>query len=108
MEGGSRRRLESSTLLEKFGKSRWRVKHGRWVEHIAVVAVHCAEFGLADADCFLKHGLEYGLQLAWRRTYDAEDFRCRGLLLQRLAQLVEQADVVNRDHRLRREHLQQI
>src|SRR5215831_3478905 len=100
MEGGSRRRLESSTLLYKFGKSRWRVNHGRWVERIAVVAVHCAELGLADADCVLKHGLEYGLQLARRRTDDAEDVRSRGLLLQRLAQLVEQPGILYGDDRL--------
>src|ERR1700750_3069943 len=34
--------------------------------NISPSSVHCAELGLADADCVLEHGLEYGLQLARR------------------------------------------
>src|SRR5262245_43123062 len=71
------------------GVGRWRVVHGHGAETVALAKVERSEFGLADADCVLKHGLEYGLQLARRRTDDAEDFRSRGLLLERFAQLVE-------------------
>src|SRR5262249_22875151 len=58
--------------------------------------------------CVLQHGFKYRLELAGRAADDTEDLRSRGLLLQclaqiicTLAQLVEQARVVDRDDRLR-------
>ena len=55
----------------------------------------------------LQHGLEHRLQLAGRAGDDLKHLRGRGLLLQRLgeivgalAQLVEQSRVLDRDHGL--------
>src|SRR5262252_2058831 len=69
-----------------------------------------AEFGLAERDCLLQHGLEYRFQLARRARDDAEDLGGRRLLLQRLAQiigalpqLVEQPRVLDGDDGLRGE-----
>ncbi len=41
-----------------------------------------SDLGLANTRGTSQHGLEYGLQLAGRRTDDAEHLRCRRLLLQ--------------------------
>src|SRR5262245_56130045 len=55
----------------------------------------------------LQHCLEYGLQLPGRSGDDAQYFRCRRLLLQRLAQftraclyILEQPHILDGDHRL--------
>ena len=62
------------------------------------------ELGAADANRILQHGLEHGLQLAGRGRDDLQHLRGRGLLLQRLgeivgapAQLVEQPRVLDGD-----------
>ena len=68
---------------------------------------HGAETGFADAGCIFQHGLEHGLQLAWRTGNNAQHLRCGGLLLQRLAQFVEQPRVLDSDHRLGGEILHQ-
>ena len=66
-----------------------------------------AELGLANARRIRQHRLEYRLQLAGRAGDDAQHLRGRGLLLQRLAQiigalpqLVKQPRVLDGDHRL--------
>ena len=51
--------------------------------------------------------LEHRLNVAGRPADDAQDGRGRGLPLERLARLVEQAHVLDRDHRLVGEDLQQ-
>src|SRR5262249_3854733 len=65
------------------------------------------EMGGANARRIFQNGLEHGLQFAWRTTDDLEHLRRRTVLLQRhvdLARaplhLVEQAHVLDRDHRL--------
>ena len=69
-----------------------------------------AELGLADARRIFQHGLEDRLQLAGRAGDDLQHLRRRGLLLQRLgeivgalAQLVEQPRVLDGDDGLRGE-----
>ena len=59
--------------------------------------VQHAKLGLADAGRLLQHGLKHGLKLAWRAADDTQDLGGRCLLLQRLAQLVEQARVLDGD-----------
>ena len=63
-----------------------------------------AELGLADARRVLQHRLEHRLQFARRAGDDLQHLRGRGLLLQRLgqivgalAQLVEQPRVLDGD-----------
>ena len=55
------------------------------------------ELGLADADRILQHGLEHRLEVARRARDDLQHLRGRRLLLQRLAQFVEQARVLDGD-----------
>ncbi len=66
-------------------------------------------------DGVLQHGLEHRIQFAGRAGDDLEHLAGRGLLLQRLgeivgalAQFVEQPRVLDRDHRLRGEILHQL
>ena len=73
-----------------------------------------ADLGLADASRILQHCVEHWLQFAGRRAYDAQHFRSRRLLLQRLcevtcalAQFVEQPRVLDGDDRLGGEILHQ-
>src|SRR5262249_23615237 len=79
-------------------------------ERTIFVQRHGAEVRLAYAGRVFQHRLEYRLKLARRAADDTEDLRSRGLLLQclaqiicTLAQLVEQARVLDGDDCLRRE-----
>ena len=56
----------------------------------------------------LQNGLEYRFEIARRRADDLEHIGGRGLLLQRLAQLVEQARILDGDDGLRGEILDQL
>src|SRR5215475_13413071 len=65
-----------------------------------------AELGLADAGRIFEHRLEHRLQLAGRTADNLKDFGRRGLLLQRLGELLFQVGVgcskaVNVSSRLR-------
>ena len=60
-----------------------------------------AEFRIADTRGVFEHGRKDRLQLAGRRTDDAQDIRRRRLLLQRLPQFIEQPRVLDGDDRLR-------
>ena len=88
----------------KFIKCRWRADSSRPAECLAVETEQGAELGLANACGVFQHGLEHGLQLAGRTADDLEHLGGRGLLLQRLAQivgalaqLVEQPGILDRD-----------
>jgi hypothetical protein len=59
-----------------------------------------AELGSANARCILQHRLEYRLQFAGRRADDFKHISSGGLLLQRLAQLIEQPRILDRDNGL--------
>ena len=92
----------------RFDVGRRRAVHGNGTEAIAFAEVHRAEFGLADARGILQHGLEHRLQFAGRRTDDTQHVRRRRLLLQRLAQFVEQPRVLDGDDGLGGEVLHQL
>jgi len=96
------------------GKCRRYIVESDLTEDVSFVEIQRAEFGLADARCVLQHGLEHRLNFAGRARYDAEHLRCRGLLLQRIGKLVralllglEQPRILDRDHRLVGEGLEQ-
>src|SRR6516165_5728011 len=81
---------------------------------ISLAQNQIAEFCIAEARCILQHRLEYRLQIARRGTDDLQYLRGRRLLLERfteitraLAQLVEQARVLDGDDGLCSEILQQ-
>src|SRR5437764_67700 len=59
------------------------------------------------AQRLFEHRVEYRRDIAGRGIDDLEDFGGRSLLLQRLARLSYQTCILNRDHRLRREVLDQ-
>src|SRR5215472_1220746 len=59
--------------------------------------IEVAELRIAEAHRVCQHSLEYRFELARRARDDLENLRRRGLLLQRLAQLVEQAGTLDGD-----------
>ena len=59
-------------------------------------------------DCAFQHRVKYGLKIAGRTTNNLEHIGGCGLLLQRLAQLVEQARVLDGDDGLGGEARQQL
>src|SRR5262245_65288932 len=84
-------------------------------ERTIFVQRHGAEVRLAYAGRVFQHRLEYRLKLARRAADDTEDLRSRGLLLQclaqiicTLAQLVEQARVLDGDDGLPRKIADQL
>jgi hypothetical protein len=64
-----------------------------------------AELRLAALHCLFQHRIENRLKVAGRRIDDAQHFRRRGLLVERLARLGQQPRVLHCDDRLRREVL---
>ena len=64
-----------------------------------------AKLGPANSYGVFQHGLEYRFQLSRGARYNLKHFGCGGLLPQRLAQLREQAGVLNGDNGLRGEVL---
>jgi len=72
-------------------------------EAVSDIEIQQAELRVAQPRGVRQHGLEYRFKLAGRARDDTEDLRGRGLLLQRLAQLVEQPGVLDGDDRLARE-----
>src|SRR5580700_8968982 len=64
---------------------------------LAIVPKHKAELGLANSYRILQHGLKNWLEVAGRFRNDLQHLRCRCLLLQRLAQFIEQPRVLDGD-----------
>src|SRR6516165_11839704 len=84
-------------------------------EYIAIVEQQIAETRLADLRRILQHRLKDRLKLTGRRADDAQHLRGSRLLLKRfaqiiraLAQLVEQARILDCDHGLGGEVCQQL
>src|SRR6266568_3196008 len=63
---------------------------------------------VAKAGCRLSKRIEHRLQVESRAADDLEHVGRGGLLLQRLAQLVKKADVLDGNHRLVGEHCHQL
>src|SRR5215467_12183628 len=62
---------------------------------LAVAEIHRSEFRLADSHCVFQQGSVHRPEVPRRTGDDAQYLGGRGLLLQRFAQLVEQAGVLN-------------
>src|SRR6516165_6173500 len=73
---------------------------GSELKRLPIAQVHIAEVSLADTGSVGEDRLEHGLQLAGRAADDLQHFRGCRLLLQRLAQLVQQACVLDGDNSL--------
>ena len=80
--------MEAGIALPQFAPCGRRIVHRPDVEDVSVVKQEIAELGLADVRCVRQHRLEHRLQLAGRRTDDAQHFGCRRLLLQRFSEIV--------------------
>src|SRR5262245_31340097 len=86
---------------------RWYVVERDVTKSVSIVQAQSAKLSVAEPCCVRQHGLENRLQLSRRTADDLQHLRGRGLLLQRLGQfgrarlhLVEQAHVLDRNHRL--------
>ena len=79
---------------------------GRW-KLFAVKSEEDTERRIAQPRRLFEHRIEHRREIAGRRVDDLQHLGGRGLLLQRLAGLGDQPRVLHRDHRLRREILQQ-
>src|SRR5262249_22198107 len=71
------------------------VKKGR-----ALGAADSRHIGLAKSGSRLHQRAKHRPEVKCRTADDFQHFRCRGLLLQRFAKLVEQASILDRNHRL--------
>src|SRR5262249_62316309 len=63
--------------------------------------------GLAKSRCALRHRVQHGLKIGRRTANHRQDLCSCRLPLQRLLRLVEQPDVLDGDHRLIGEGLQE-
>jgi len=81
---------------------------GNHAEAVSVAEIEIAELCLAKSHGVLQHRLEHRLQLAGRARNDLQHIGGRGLLRQRLAQLVKQARVLDGDEGLRSEVLEKL
>jgi hypothetical protein len=77
-------------------------------ERFALTQKNARIVRLAEARCRLGQRIEHRLQIEGRAAYDLEHVGGGGLLLQRFAQLVEQARVLNGDDGLRGKVLDQL
>src|SRR5262245_1709211 len=88
--------------------------HAKWNEAGAIESMQDTELRLAQTRCLLEYGVENGANLAGRGADHAQDLGRRGLLVEGLTQLararlylLEQARILDGDHRLVGEDLQE-
>ena len=84
-----------------------RVVAGGEIQQFAVITKHVSAHAFADCDGVSRNRVENGLHVGRRAADDLEDLRGRGLPLERLLRLVEQAHVLDRDRGLVGEGLHQ-
>src|SRR5262249_1579206 len=107
-------RIDDWFSLEIFAIRRWRTVRCGETEAVPFAQPQITELRSADAHRTFQHGLEDGLQLAGRTRNNTQHFRRRRLLFQSFRKLsrprlhlVEQSSVLDGDHRLVGEGLQQ-
>src|SRR5262249_14100801 len=102
LRGGDTPKRRVRGRSDQFARARLDIR-GRGVvssnraEAISLPDVQRADLRLAEAHRVFQHRLEYRLQLARRTADDLQHLGGRRLLLQRFAQLVEQASVLDGD-----------
>ena len=74
---------------------------------LSIGNTHCAERRIAEPHRLVEDRIEHRGEVAGRGIDDLQDFGGRGLLVERLARLGDEARVLHRDDGLRREVLQQ-
>src|ERR1700720_905416 len=101
-----RRRLERTKLSQPIGK--WRLAMRRVeMKALAVIPPQMPISGIAKMQRLFEHCIEHRREVAGRGIDDAQHLGRRGLLVERLARLGDEARVLHRDDRLRREVLPQ-
>src|SRR6516162_1728965 len=90
-------KMEDLLGLSHLGKVRRHAVQRDSAEAVAFGAPQEAQLRLADARRIGEHCLKHRRQLPRRTTDDSQYFRCRGLLLQRLPQFVQQSRVLDGD-----------
>src|SRR6516162_6880464 len=85
-ESGVRAGTDGCTEQHFTVSSRCAVDRGH-AKKVTLSKPQVAELSLTDANSLLQHGVKHGLQITRRTADDLEDFRCRGLLLQRLGEV---------------------
>ena len=102
---GSRTEMERF-FRPKFNTDRRSTAHSdRAVPIVALVQHQASESRLGQVQRLIEHHIKNRRKVAGRAVYNFEDFRSRGLLLQRLARVGDEARVFHRDDRLGREVL---
>src|SRR5262249_15676348 len=96
-ESSIRRRLEKQLASACLGICGRRVVQRNGAKRVSFAEPKCAEFGLTDASGIRQPRLEHRLQFSGRTRDDLQYLRGSGLLLQGLAQLVEEAGVLDGD-----------
>ena len=79
-----------------------------YADHVAVPLPDRRVIGVAEGRCSLDKRVQNLWQVECCTTNDLEHVGCSGLLLKRFAQLIEQARVLDGDHGLVREGLEQL
>jgi hypothetical protein len=77
-------------------------------EHITLLTSYTGHISLAEARCRFDQRIENRVEVEGRAADHLEHVGGRSLLLQGFAKLAEQARVLDRDHRLAGETLQQL
>src|SRR6516162_9378986 len=95
-------------VFAKFLKFRRCVMHCDALVCITFAKQHVAKCRLANAGRVLQHSVEYRCKVTGRAADNAQHFRRRRLLLQRLPQLIEQPRVLDGDDGLGSEVLYQL
>jgi len=81
--------------------------HGDGVKSLAVKGPQDAEREIAEPRRLAENGVEYRSEVARRLVDDLQHLGGGSLLLERLARFGDEARIFHRDHRLRREVLQE-
>src|SRR6185437_6882919 len=93
-------RMRMNDFAQPRPEFRWRIVERNAPKGAVLEKIQGAESGLTDLRGVLKDRLKDRLQIAWRSADHLEHIGGCGLLLQRLAQLVEQPRIFDRDHGL--------
>src|SRR5262245_53813868 len=88
-------------------EGRNRSKLSRQSQRVAIDEVDLDVIGAAKPGRSLGNRIKDGLQIGWGTGYDTQDLARGNLPLQRIFRLVEQPDILDSDHRLVGEGLEQ-
>src|SRR4029077_17279068 len=97
--------MNDRIAVNEFSKSGGYVIQRDVPKRAMLLKEHCTKLGIADARRVFQHLLKHRLKLTGRAADDLQNFRCRGLLLERFAEVVEQPRILDGDDGLLREVL---